>query len=491
MKSTNHLHQIISCLSNKEKNYVRRYCEFVSTAQPKLYVLLFELLSKQKSYDDKEAMFELQLNPKQLAATKNYLHNQIFAALRLFHRSVTQETVIVDYISDAEILIGKGLFELAKNKLSLAKKASKGLHIPHAVVRIRDVEAVLILQEPHELGTKVRLIEKQTIESKTSIEQEGLLYSYQVVIRNLNMNCCHGEQILKETTETIEYLKSKYTKSSNDEYDLALMCASLLWRLSTNNQFDIELVIDKLFQAEKLPKWNLGLRIDIGEALFWAAIMLLGAGEKKHTNALSETLKKWSRLEGESNGCFLAPWHALNLRLSLENEKEETGEAFSLASKFLSGLRSSAGTSNSMLFEIRYWMILTQIRARKYDAALRKIRWYSESPVSFQLSEEMVVAVGLLELVCLFETRVFEQLGNKYKKLVLLIQKCKGLHEHELIFINSMRRVRLFNSLGAERDFYEKSIENVYRSNCVNRYLQVGDKPITVSWLENRFANTN
>ena len=176
------------------------------------------------------------------------------------------------------------------------------------------------------------------------------------------MNCCHGEQILKETTETIEYLKSKYTKSSNDEYDLALMCASLLWRLSTNNQFDIELVIDKLFQAEKLPKWNLGLRIDIGEALFWAAIMLLGAGEKKHTNALSETLKKWSRLEGESNGCFLAPWHALNLRLSVENEKEETGEAFSLASKFLSGLRSSAGTSNSRLFEIRYWMILTQIR---------------------------------------------------------------------------------------------------------------------------------
>ena len=103
----------------------------------------------------------------------------------------------------------------------------------------------------------------------------------------------------------------------------------------------------------------------------------------------------------------------------------------------------------------------------------------------------MVVAVGLLELVCLFETGVFEQLGNKYKKLVLLIQKCKGLHEHELIFINCMRRVRLFNSLGAERDFYEKSIENVYRSNCVNGYLQVGDKPITVSWLENRFANIN
>jgi hypothetical protein len=171
--------------------------------------------------------------------------------------------------------------------------------------------------------------------------------------------------------------------------------------------------------------------------------------------------------------------------------REEVKDASILASRFLNERKNWPNTTNSLQFEIRYWVILTYIMAGKFDAALREINWYSTSSIAFQVPEQMAVAVGLWELVCLFETGGYDQLGNRNKKLLLIIQKCKRLHEHELIFINCMRRVRLFHSLEAESTFYENNLETVYRSICANRYLLVGGKPVTITWLKTRLGKTN
>jgi hypothetical protein len=492
MKSTTHLHTLIVSLSKKEKNYVLRFFTIASPSQQKRYVMLFEVLSRQAKYDEKEAMLELNLNPKKFAVTKNYLQNQVFAALRLFHQTTNQETIILDYATDAEILISKGLYKLASNRITLAKKIANHLHVPHAKTRINDVETTLVLQEPNQLGMKVRQIEKQTVESTRSLEQEGLLSSYQALLKNLNMNCCYDESFSPEITEVLEYLEIKYFQMENEEYEPIAATVKLLVGLCAHIKFDTDHMLERLLLAECFPIQSRGIQVDIGESLWWAATTLLEEGKPKYADTLRKVLKKWNRSSKFPDECFLAPWYVLNLRLFLESgTREEVKDASILASRFLNERKNWPNTTNSLQFEIRYWVILTYIMAGKFDAALREINWYSTSSIAFQVPEQMAVAVGLWELVCLFETGGYDQLGNRNKKLLLTIQKCKKLHEHELIFINCMRRVRLFHSLDAESRFYENNLENVYRSTCANRYLLVGGKPVTIAWLETRLGNTN
>ena len=52
MKRTDQLHELIQSLSKNEKGYFKKYCSIYSTQKDQKYLRLFDLIDREKDYED-------------------------------------------------------------------------------------------------------------------------------------------------------------------------------------------------------------------------------------------------------------------------------------------------------------------------------------------------------------------------------------------------------------------------------------------------------
>jgi len=119
------LHQLIQSLSKSEKRYFKLNSNQNVRDKGKNYLKLFDLLEKMPQYDEHDLENNLKkagVSTQYLSADKNHLFQLILRSLRNFHTAKTSHLKVKECLEYTEILVDKGLLEIASQQLQKAKK---------------------------------------------------------------------------------------------------------------------------------------------------------------------------------------------------------------------------------------------------------------------------------------------------------------------------------------------------------------------------------
>ncbi len=130
MENFDQLFHLIHSLSKSEKRYFKIYSAI--QAGNKLYIKLFDLIDKQKQYDEKELKSKLKTTA--FPPTKVYLYNLILKSLRLQEQHDNKKKSVQDLLENAQALLRKGLYIQSYKQLIKAKKiAMKFEQLPQLI----------------------------------------------------------------------------------------------------------------------------------------------------------------------------------------------------------------------------------------------------------------------------------------------------------------------------------------------------------------------
>lgn len=127
MKDSDALHELIGSLGKNEKRYFRMYCSGLSGRDSRNYELLFEAISKQKTFDAEALKKSLKSNAalvRNLSAEKNHLFNLILDSQLTYHRGQPLFRIRM-LISKAQLLFEKGLTKASAKLLLSAKRLAQ------------------------------------------------------------------------------------------------------------------------------------------------------------------------------------------------------------------------------------------------------------------------------------------------------------------------------------------------------------------------------
>ena len=200
-QSTEHLLQLIKRLSPSEKRSFRLFVNRNSNKSEKLFVKLFDVLEKSKSYNEAKILKKIpNLKPVQLANVKANLYKQLLSSLRHIERNNQAEITVGDNLDYARILYSKGMYRASLNLLDKTKRLAEENGLFTLVLAAVEFEkyiesqyvtgsmypkAKLITDETEDLIARLSLTHKL---SNLSISMYALYLQYGHVKRGDNYN---------------------------------------------------------------------------------------------------------------------------------------------------------------------------------------------------------------------------------------------------------------------------------------------------------------
>lgn len=123
------LFKLIKSLSKAEKRNFKLYVKRIQSEGEVMFFQLFEVLEKQKVYEEQKAKMKLNdLSKTQFSNLKRHLYQHLLTSLRLMHLNKQQDIQIRELIDYAYILYGKGLYIQSLKILSRAKALATNNH---------------------------------------------------------------------------------------------------------------------------------------------------------------------------------------------------------------------------------------------------------------------------------------------------------------------------------------------------------------------------
>ncbi len=124
MIASEELHKLIKSLSQSEKRFFKIYASRHVIGEVNNYVYLFDAITNQKHYDEKEIKRKFEGEPfmNRFAAVKNYLHHLILKSMRNFHSGSTIDIELKEMLIDIDFLYQKGLYKQCQKLHSKAEK---------------------------------------------------------------------------------------------------------------------------------------------------------------------------------------------------------------------------------------------------------------------------------------------------------------------------------------------------------------------------------
>lgn len=123
------LFKLIKSLSKAEKRNFNLYVKRIQSEGEAMFFQLFEVLEKQKVYEETAAKLKLNgLTNSQFSNLKRHLYQHLLTSLRLMHISKQLDIQIRELIDYAYILYGKGLYIQALKILHRAKSIATTNH---------------------------------------------------------------------------------------------------------------------------------------------------------------------------------------------------------------------------------------------------------------------------------------------------------------------------------------------------------------------------
>ena len=123
------LFRLIKSLSKSEKRHFRLYVNRLSGADTGLFMQLFDVLDKEKFYDESTLLKKIKgLKRLQISNLKRHLYRQILTSLRLVNTTKFVDMALREQIDFAKILYTKGLYLQSLKILDKAKTNARTNH---------------------------------------------------------------------------------------------------------------------------------------------------------------------------------------------------------------------------------------------------------------------------------------------------------------------------------------------------------------------------
>ena len=132
---------LVKSLTSAEKRNFRQYATRIQANEDLLFLNLFDLLDKQKEFDEKNILKNMGgISKTQFSNTKRHLYSQLIASLRMLYKEKRANFKVREYIDYAYILYGKGLYLQALKILQKAKNIAQKHHLNYMQLTISEFE---------------------------------------------------------------------------------------------------------------------------------------------------------------------------------------------------------------------------------------------------------------------------------------------------------------------------------------------------------------
>jgi hypothetical protein len=491
VKGLDNLTRLVKSLDEREKRAVIGHFNGRSGKEDRLYLKLFRLLDsiETSEYSGKAVEKAMGISGRKLATTRYYLQQVILSALRHTYDSESIESKLWNAITDTEILLNKGLSVMAHKRLRAVQKLCSEYPHPYFIVRYQRLRAALDqpsnTKEQDDLS-EIHAFSSLVHESATRLGGHELCL---MVIQHSSNNLRNG---LIPDMRLLEHAARQLDASDSGTDSVTRMLSATLSLLKglTSGARDTDMTrfceLLRLSMADA-PQ-NPG-HATIAEGLYWVGDRFIGDFQSQALHRLLEVLShrpKWD----PGNAVFKVVHHTLSSRVAdsrlIPSETDTRQDHWTPLDELLSNKRIARKIPKSIRFESTFWLASQAVSRGGYVQAVDRLRLLLDQPWPPTSSEELQVASRLLHLISIFELGHFNEVGRESRDLVLFIHTCKGLFAHELNFINNMRRVRIFDSMKAETQFYLEVLNRVQSIPCENRYLLLNDAVVTTHWLTSR-----
>lgn len=213
--------QLIARLSKSEKRSFRLFVNRNPGNANKLYMQLFDLISKSTAYSDEIAAGKIEgLKKSQLSNLKANLYKQILSCLRLVERNKIGEIQLREQIDFAKILYEKGLYLPCLDLLEKAKK--QAIEMNYETIALSVLYFEKRIESQHITGSMSAKADELSNQSTRLLEQIELTNK----LSNASL-LLYGR-----------YLRHGYVKSQQEYNDLKVFFENLLPAIKEGQQLE-------------------------------------------------------------------------------------------------------------------------------------------------------------------------------------------------------------------------------------------------------------
>lgn len=163
ISQSHQVYKLVRSLSKGEKRNFKLYAGRITNTEQLLYIKLFDILEKQKAFDEKDVIMKMgNINSSQYSNVKRHLYSQIMISMRHLYKEKKAYIKVREYIDMAYILYSKGLYMEALKILDKAKKLSLKNDTDFSTLTIVEIEKMI--QSRH-------ITRSSTISIETLVEQ--------------------------------------------------------------------------------------------------------------------------------------------------------------------------------------------------------------------------------------------------------------------------------------------------------------------------------
>lgn len=221
MPVSSHLYELVKSLDKGEKRYIRLCSKFQNG--DKNYMRLFDLLEKQKKYDEISIKEKLKVND--FSFIKNYLYEYILNCLRSYKSNDKRkpDQKIHDLITDTISLEDRGLYSQARKRVNKAEKLALKYHRFHYLILIvRKKLSYLFSNDTRKLREQFEVLLEQArfITNEIMIETQVLNFYYQATV---------FERTKNYTNEEVDTLKNNWELFVDKNKDIKVSSFYTKW----------------------------------------------------------------------------------------------------------------------------------------------------------------------------------------------------------------------------------------------------------------------
>ena len=125
-RNSDPIFQLIKSLTKAEKRYFKLYVTRLKSTEDALFIKLFDLIDKQKDYDENKILEkEKSIKSQQISNLKAHLHRQVLKSLRSFNSDEDIEIRIRELLDHSTILYNKCLYDQCVKTLEKARNMAE------------------------------------------------------------------------------------------------------------------------------------------------------------------------------------------------------------------------------------------------------------------------------------------------------------------------------------------------------------------------------
>jgi len=187
---------LVNVLSKSEKQQFKRKHKSESD-----FVLLFDYINNSTNYSNQKALSYInkrrqnskEITTSYLSVLKNYLKERIMESLRLKYIHKRKNYELLSRSMNTDILIEKGLFDLARNELDIAENNQRNKSFPIERLLLLRRKSILSYYENY-TGTDINGIQSIYEERLESAEQLILEIKFARILSILSYHYFKGEK---------------------------------------------------------------------------------------------------------------------------------------------------------------------------------------------------------------------------------------------------------------------------------------------------------